>query len=92
MKKKLLGAVLSVGAIVGLASCMEVHEHEFATDWSSNASGHWHACACDERLLDSFSQSEQILFLTSISNFFICLNTHLFNCFNNIFTRNIFHY
>ena len=55
MKKKLLGAVLSVGAIVGLASCMEVHEHEFATDWSSNASGHWHACACDERLLDSFA-------------------------------------
>ena len=56
MKKKILGAVLSLGAIVGLASCMEeTHQHEFSKDWSSNAGGHWHACECDDRLHDSFA-------------------------------------
>ena len=55
MKKKILGAVLSVGAIVGLASCTEAHQHEFSKEWSSNAGGHWHACECDDRIHDSFA-------------------------------------
>ena len=56
MKKKILGAVLSVGAIVGLASCTETaHQHEFSKEWSSNAGGHWHACECDDRIHDSFA-------------------------------------
>lgn len=56
MKKKILSAILSVGAIVGLASCgVEPHEHSFAKEWSSNAGGHWHACECDDRLYDSFA-------------------------------------
>ena len=55
MKKKLLSAVLSVGAVVGLASCSLGHTHEFSENWSSNENGHWHACECDSRLLDSFA-------------------------------------
>ena len=56
MKKKILGAVLSLGAIVGLASCAEEpHQHEFSKEWSSNAGGHWHACECDDRIHDSFA-------------------------------------
>ena len=56
MKKKLLGALLSVGAVLGLTSCMEEpHTHAFSDQWSSNENGHWHACTCDERLLDSFA-------------------------------------
>ena len=55
MKKKLLAALLSVGALLGLASCVEEHVHAFSEDWSKDANGHWHACTCDERLKDSFA-------------------------------------
>ena len=48
--KRILGLVLSVvlvlGALVALSSCKE-HEHEFAAEWSTDATNHWHAATCE---------------------------------------------
>ena len=45
--KKILSIILAVmmcfAAVTTLASCG--HKHEYKTDWSSDATHHWHACA-----------------------------------------------
>lgn len=55
MKKKLLISLLAVGALFGLASCAEEHTHEFAQDWLSDSTGHWHDSTCDHKVISDFA-------------------------------------
>lgn len=52
MKNKLLtfmgSFVLGVSAMFGLAAC-DKHEHKFDSNWTTNATHHWHKCnSCEE--------------------------------------------
>ncbi len=40
----LLAAVVAICLSSGLAAC--AHTHTFATEWSKDESGHWHAATC----------------------------------------------
>lgn len=48
MKKKfLLVAVLLIGCVLALTSCPS-HTHTAATEWKSDANGHWHECTAND--------------------------------------------
>lgn len=38
------GLALALG-IIAFTACETTHEHDFSEVWSSDASGHWHACS-----------------------------------------------
>ncbi len=40
-------ALLTGGSVLALEA--KPHEHLFSTQWSSDAAGHWYACACGEK-------------------------------------------
>ena len=44
-KTKLLVSVGALALICSVASCG--HEHEFASEWSKDATNHWHAALCE---------------------------------------------
>ena len=44
MLKYTLFALLLVSAVLALASCG--HQHEYAAEWSTDGSHHWHAHTC----------------------------------------------
>ena len=49
MKKHKLFAVLAAMALVfaGCQTDSDSHEHSFSSDWSSDATNHWHAATCE---------------------------------------------
>ena len=51
MKKLLCMLLVMVLAVCTLAACdlinPKAHEHEYSTEWASDAENHWHAATCD---------------------------------------------
>lgn len=51
--KKFLGVITVFAAVIGFISCSsegdESHKHTFATEWSSDATTHWHVATCEHK-------------------------------------------
>ncbi|MGN1061419.1 MAG: hypothetical protein ACI4QN_06780, partial [Candidatus Coproplasma sp.] len=43
-----IAGAIGTGAAVGLTGCKKAHEHTAATEWQSDANGHWHDCTADD--------------------------------------------
>ncbi len=41
-----VAAVVVIGATLGIVLPSALHDHDFATEWSSDAESHWHAATC----------------------------------------------
>ena len=41
-----VAAVVVIGATLGIVLPIALHDHDFATEWSSDAENHWHAATC----------------------------------------------
>ena len=50
MKKKWISGITAIALLCSLgmlSGCGGEHEHAFASDWSSDENGHWHAATCE---------------------------------------------
>ena len=70
MKKHKLFAALAALALVfaGCQTDSDSHEHSFSSDWSSDATNHWHAATCEhtEEVSEKLPTHSVIMFQTTM--------------------------